>query len=91
MVNYSFKSCFNYRFSTNIQYKFKTSLNINVLTVILGIFLGAVVTLTSVGAGAIGVTALLLLYPKIQLRKIIGTDIAHAVPLTLLQVSDIII
>ena len=45
--------------------------------------MGVVVTLTSVGAGAIGVTALLLLYPKIQLRKIIGTDIAHAVPLTL--------
>ena len=67
----------------SVKQKLKTNLNINVLTVILGIFLGAVVTLTSVGAGAIGVTALLLLYPKIQLRKIIGTDIAHAVPLTL--------
>ena len=67
----------------SVKQKLKTSLNINILTVILGIFLGAVVTLTSVGAGAIGITALLLLYPKIQLRKIIGTDIAHAVPLTL--------
>ena len=67
----------------SVKQKLKTSLNINVLTIVLGIFLGAVVTLTSVGAGAIGVTALLLLYPKIQLRRIIGTDIAHAVPLTL--------
>jgi len=68
----------------SVKQKLKTSLNINVLTILLGIFfLGVVVTLTSVGAGAIGVTALLLLYPKIQLRKIIGTDIAHAVPLTL--------
>ena len=67
----------------SVKQKLKTNLNINVLTIVLGIFLGAVVTLTSVGAGAIGVTALLLLYPKIQLRRIIGTDIAHAVPLTL--------
>jgi len=41
------------------------------------------VTLTSVGAGAMGVTALLLLYPKMSIKKIVGTDIAHAVPLTL--------
>ncbi|MBT3826847.1 MAG: sulfite exporter TauE/SafE family protein [Nitrosomonadales bacterium] len=66
----------------SVKQKLKTSLNINTLTVMLGIFLGSVVTLTSVGAGAIGVTALLLLYPKLQLKKIIGTDIAHAVPLT---------
>ena len=41
------------------------------------------VTLTSVGAGALGVTALLLLYPRMKITHIIGTDIAHAVPLTL--------
>ena len=41
------------------------------------------ITLTSVGAGAIGVTALLLIYPKMKIKNIIGTDIAHAVPLTL--------
>ena len=52
-------------------------------TVILGISLGFLVTLTSVGAGALGVTALLILYPKISITKIIGTDVAHAVPLTL--------
>jgi uncharacterized membrane protein YfcA len=45
--------------------------------------LGGLVTLTSVGAGALGVTALLLIYPKIGITKIVGTDIAHAVPLTL--------
>ena len=40
-------------------------------------------TLTSVGAGALGVTALLLIYPRMKIKNIIGTDIAHAVPLTL--------
>jgi len=53
------------------------------LTVILGIILGFLVTLTSVGAGALGVTALLILYPKIPITRIIGSDVAHAVPLTL--------
>ena len=53
------------------------------LTVILGIILGFLVTLTSVGAGALGVTALLILYPKLSITRIVGTDVAHAVPLTL--------
>ena len=53
------------------------------LTVLLGIVLGFLVTLTSVGAGALGVTALLILYPKIPITRIIGSDVAHAVPLTL--------
>ena len=53
------------------------------LTVILGIILGFLVTLTSVGAGALGVTALLILYPKVNITKIVGTDVAHAVPLTM--------
>lgn len=52
-------------------------------TVVLGIVLGALVTLTSVGAGALGVTALILLYPKEKITTIVGSDIAHAVPLTL--------
>ncbi|MEO6118484.1 MAG: sulfite exporter TauE/SafE family protein, partial [Methylotenera sp.] len=53
------------------------------LTVILGLILGFLVTLTSVGAGALGVTALLIIYPKRPITTIIGTDVAHAVPLTL--------
>lgn len=53
------------------------------LTVLLGIVLGFLVTLTSVGAGALGVTALLILYPKTSITRIVGTDVAHAVPLTL--------
>jgi uncharacterized protein len=52
-------------------------------TVALGIVLGVLVTLTSVGAGALGVTALILLYPKEKITTIVGSDIAHAVPLTL--------
>jgi uncharacterized protein len=52
-------------------------------TVLLGILVGALVSLSSVGAGAIGVTALILLYPHLPIVRIVGTDIAHAVPLTL--------
>jgi uncharacterized membrane protein YfcA len=39
--------------------------------------------MSSVGAGAIGVTALLMLYPALRVSRIVGSDIAHAVPLTL--------
>lgn len=52
-------------------------------TVLLGLVLGALVTLTSVGAGALGVTALIMLYPREKITTIVGSDIAHAVPLTL--------
>ncbi len=48
-----------------------------------GALIGVLVTLTSVGAGAIGVTVLMLLYPKLPLSRIVGADIAYAVPLTL--------
>ncbi|HXZ16017.1 MAG TPA: sulfite exporter TauE/SafE family protein, partial [Roseiarcus sp.] len=54
------------------------------LTVSLGAVLGVLVSISSVGAGAIGVTALLMLYPSMPTVRIVGTDIAHAVPLTLL-------
>jgi uncharacterized protein len=52
-------------------------------TVVTGAVLGVLVTISSVGAGAIGVTALLLLYPRLPMARIVGSDIAHAVPLTL--------
>ena len=51
---------------------------------LLGLAMGVLVTSTSVGAGAIGVTVLLLLHPKMPIARIIGSDIAHAVPLTLI-------
>jgi uncharacterized protein len=54
------------------------------LTIALGAVMGVLVTLTSVGAGAIGVTVLLLLHPKMPPGRVVGSDIAHAVPLTLL-------
>lgn len=57
---------------------------IAVLTLILGLVLGILVTLTSVGAGALGVTVLLVLYPRLDVREIVGSDIVHAVPLTLI-------
>ena len=49
----------------------------------MGAALGVLVSISSVGAGAVGATALVLLYPHLPLRRIVGTDIAHAVPLTL--------
>jgi uncharacterized membrane protein YfcA len=52
-------------------------------TVLVGVSLGSLVALTSVGAGALGVTALLLLYPGLAAVRIVGADLAHAVPLTL--------
>jgi uncharacterized membrane protein YfcA len=54
-----------------------------VATVLTGAVLGVLVSISSVGAGAVGVTALLLLYPRLPMASIVGTDIAHAVPLTL--------
>ncbi|HEY1427854.1 MAG TPA: sulfite exporter TauE/SafE family protein [Caulobacteraceae bacterium] len=54
------------------------------LTILLGVILGVLVALTSVGAGALGMTVLLVLYPKMDVAKLVGSDIAHAVPLTLL-------
>ncbi len=54
-----------------------------VLTVVTGVVLGVFVSISSVGAGAIGVTVLILLYSTLPTARIVGTDIAHAVPLTL--------
>jgi uncharacterized protein len=53
-------------------------------TVLLGATLGVLVSITSVGAGALGTTALLILYPRLPVARIAGSDIAHAVPLTLI-------
>jgi uncharacterized protein len=53
-------------------------------TLILGLVLGTLVALTSVGAGAIGVVALTALYHSLSARRLIGTDIVHAIPLTFL-------
>jgi uncharacterized membrane protein YfcA len=55
----------------------------SLITVMVGVVLGVLVSISSVGAGAVGVTALLLLYPRLPMVRIIGSDIAHAVPLTL--------
>jgi uncharacterized membrane protein YfcA len=53
------------------------------LTIATGVVLGVLVSLSSVGAGALGVTALLFLYPKLAAQRIVASDLAHAVPLTL--------
>jgi uncharacterized membrane protein YfcA len=54
------------------------------LTVLVGFLVGVVVSISSVGAGALGTIALLFLYPRLPVVKIVGSDIAHAVPLTLI-------
>jgi uncharacterized membrane protein YfcA len=53
------------------------------LTVLIGAVLGLLVTISSIGAGALGATALMMLYPRLPTVRIVGSDIAHAVPLTL--------
>jgi uncharacterized membrane protein YfcA len=55
-----------------------------IITVLVGALLGVLVSISSVGAGAIGVVMLVLLYPQMPVAKIVGSDIAHAVPLTLI-------
>ena len=57
---------------------------LSAMTMLLGALLGVLVSLTSVGAGALGMTALLVLYPASPINRLVGSDIAHAVPLTLI-------
>ncbi|RRV04182.1 sulfite exporter TauE/SafE family protein [Pseudomonas sp. v388] len=57
--------------------------SLNSLTVATGLLLGTMVALTSIGAGALGTVALFILYPLLPTRRLVGTEIAHAVPLTL--------
>ena len=75
---------FRSRLSTLMQ-KFGgiKSKNMTGLTLIMGLILGILVTLSSVGAGAIATAMLMVFYPHLKSLKIVGTDIAHAVPLTL--------
>jgi uncharacterized membrane protein YfcA len=54
------------------------------MTILLGAVLGILVSMTSVGAGALGMTVLMILYPKTDVVKLVASDIAHAVPLTLI-------
>lgn len=54
-----------------------------IYTIVLGAVMGVAVSISSVGAGAIGVTVLLVLYPRLPVVRIVGSDIAHAVPLAL--------
>ncbi len=51
-------------------------------TIVSGAVLGILVTISSIGAGAIGATLLVMLYPKLTPAEVAGTDIAYAVPLT---------
>jgi len=54
------------------------------MTFFTGILLGVFVTLSSVGAGAFGTAALMILYHRLPILNIIGSELAHAVPLTLI-------
>lgn len=53
-----------------------------IATMITGVIVGALVTISSIGAGVLGTAAVLFLYPRMSASKVVGTDIAHAVPLT---------
>lgn len=64
------------------RYQFAPA-TLNGLTVLTGVLLGVMVSLTSIGAGVLGTVGLFLLYPFLPTRRLVGTEIAHAVPLTL--------
>ncbi|RML48503.1 DUF81-like protein [Pseudomonas savastanoi pv. glycinea] len=64
-------------------HSFFSGTSLTVLTVITGLILGTMVALTSIGAGALGTVAFFILYPLLPTRRLVGTEIAHAVPLTL--------
>jgi uncharacterized membrane protein YfcA len=53
----------------------------NRVAIFVGVLLGVMVTLTSVGSGAIGVAAMMILYPKLRASEVVGSDLAHAIPL----------
>jgi len=53
-----------------------------IATIVSGAVLGTLVTISSIGAGAIGATLLVMLYPRLTAAEVAGTDIAYAVPLT---------
>ncbi|KQW96778.1 hypothetical protein ASC94_08100 [Massilia sp. Root418] len=55
---------------------------LDVATVVSGFVLGTLVTVSSIGAGAVGATLLVMLYPRLKPAEVAGTDIAYAVPLT---------
>lgn len=55
-----------------------------IATVLVGALLGFLVTFSSVGAGAVGMVALYALYNRSPAVRLVGSDIAHAVPLTLI-------
>jgi uncharacterized membrane protein YfcA len=57
------------------------------LTLASGALLGVLVSLSSIGAGAIGAALIMLLHPRLVPQRVVGTDIAHAVPLTLVAGS----
>ena len=53
-------------------------------TIMAGVLLGMLVTLTSIGAGALGVVFLAYLYPlRLTPSRLVATDIVHAIPLAM--------
>lgn len=56
--------------------------HLSLATIVTGAAVGTLVTISSIGAGVLGTVALLFLYPRLSTAKVVGTDIAHAVPLT---------
>ena len=52
------------------------------VTVLSGVLIGILVTLSSVGAGVIGAAVLFFLYPRMKAIQIVATDLAHAIPIT---------
>lgn len=65
------------------RYEARIAPNRAALTIASGAALGALVAVSSIGAGALGAVLLVALHPSMPAARIAGVDIAHAVPLTL--------
>jgi uncharacterized membrane protein YfcA len=82
-ISLIFRSRMRAWISAHPQYELKGN-ELRIATIISGIVIGVLVTISSIGAGAIGATLIVFLYPALKPSEVAGTDIAYAVPLTAL-------
>lgn len=68
--------------STDLEKVDLKSTKKRIMILVMGVILGVFVTLSSVGAGAFGIMALVLMFPNLPMIRIIGSDVVHAVLLT---------
>ncbi|MEP0074193.1 MAG: sulfite exporter TauE/SafE family protein [Marinomonas sp.] len=86
LITTAFVILFRAKLTQTLNFNFTKSQSSKIIF-FCGIVLGSLVTLTSVGAGALGTAIMMMLFPIMKAKNIVGTDLAHAVPLTLVAGS----